>query len=221
MGSASSLTTGIMIVDDHPIVCDGVEQLISREKDMKLVGKAHSANTAIRAIEKARPDIVIVDISLSGGGSGLDLIKAIRSRFMDVRVLVLSMHDEAMYAERAIRAGARGYIMKNEMTSRIVDAIRQVREGRIFLSGEVTSNLIEKVMNGGTVQRPTSPDALTDRELEILDLLGEGYKTGEIARILNLSSKTVETHRLRIKRKLDLKNSNDLIRYAVQWVHKK
>ncbi|HDP80988.1 MAG TPA: response regulator transcription factor, partial [Spirochaetes bacterium] len=210
--------TGIVIVDDHPIVCDGVEQLISRERDMKVVGKAHDAAGAIQVIDRVKPRVAVVDISLSGGASGLDLTKSIRSRFPDVHVLVLSMHDEALYAERAIRAGARGYVMKNEMTSRIVDAIRQVRAGKMFLSGELTSNMIEKVMVSAPVRRPLTTDVLTDRELDILEKIGEGYKTSDIARQLNLSNKTIESHRLRIRKKLDLRTAGDLIRYAVQWV---
>ncbi|MCP4129646.1 MAG: response regulator transcription factor [bacterium] len=211
--------TKIFIVDDHPIVCDGLKQLLEREDDMEVCGVAENANEAISAIKKKDPDLVVADISLKGGISGIELTKGIKNRYPSVPVLVLSMHDEALYAERAIRAGARGYIMKHEMTGIIVKAIRQIIEGKIFLSEKMTSRFLDGLMYNQANKIGATIETLTDRELEVFQLVGHGHSTREIARKLNLSVKTIDTYRLRIKTKLNLKSSTELVKLAIEWMH--
>ena len=212
--------TKIFVADDHPIVFQGIEQLLNREEDLSVCGSAVDAHGAIKAIEKLKPNLVIVDISLKGSVSGIELIKGIRKRFPHTYTLVLSMYDESLYAERAIRAGARGYVRKEELTGTIVKAIRQVLSGKIYLSETMTSRLLNNLIYDQTEKLGVSTEKLTNRELEVLDLVGNGYSTIEIAKELNLSVKTISTHRLRIRNKLNLKNNSELIKYAVQWVHK-
>jgi DNA-binding NarL/FixJ family response regulator len=207
----------IFVVDDHPIVYQGLEQLLDCEEDLAICGYAVEANSAIKDIEKLKPDIVIVDISLKGSISGIELIKAVKKRFPNVVILVLSMHDESLYAERAIRAGARGYVKKEELTGTIVDAIREVMDGGLYLSESMTSRLLNSLYYEQPERVTASTEKLTDRELEVLRLIGMGYTTIEIAKELNVSGKTISTHRLRIRHKLNLKSNSELIRYAVQW----
>jgi DNA-binding NarL/FixJ family response regulator len=211
--------TRIFVADDHPIVFQGLKQLLNREGDLSVCGSAANVNDAIKAIEILKPNLVIVDISLKGSVSGIELIKGIRKRFPNTYTMVLSMYDETLYAERAIRAGARGYVKKEEFTNTIVKAIRQVLSGKIYLSETMTSRLLDNLIYDQSERLAVSTEKLTNRELEVLSLVGNGYSTIEIARELNLSVKTISTHRLRIRNKLNLKNNSELIRYAVQWVH--
>ncbi|HSV95982.1 MAG TPA: response regulator transcription factor [Spirochaetota bacterium] len=209
----------ILVVDDHPIVYEGLEKLFSREKDLRIAGYAEDSDGAIRAVEKIRPDLVIVDISLEEGVSGLELIKVLRRRYPKLPVLVLSMHEESLYAERVIRSGARGYMMKNELTAKLVDAARAVLAGKVYLGGAMSSRLL-----GGLTYRRSNKamdpvERLSDRELEVLRLVGSGNTSSDIARKLNVSIKTIETHRLRIREKLHLKNSVRLVKFAIEWTH--
>lgn len=209
----------IVIVDDHPIVRQGLKKVIEKESDMLVCGEAGTANEAVSVIAREKPDIVVADISLDGEASGLDLVRAITERFPEVSSLVLSMHDESVYAERAIRAGARGYITKNDGPSNIVHALRSVLKGEIYLSGAMSARLISKLFHGNQSETPRSiVETLTDRELEVFQLIGNGFSTGEIARRLNLSPHTIETHRKNIKDKLGLSSGSELNKQAIQWV---
>jgi len=205
----------ILLVDDHPIVRLGVRQLLSAEPDLEVFGEAESAEAARQFIKKTRPDLVIVDLSLAEG-TGLDLIRSLRESVPALPVLVLSVHDEALFAERVIRAGARGYIMKGEAVTGLAGAIRTVLAGRIYVSDGIAQSVLERV--GPDAAPAANPLAsLTDRELEVLDLIGRGHSTGIIAEQLNVSIKTVETYRASLKTKLNLKDATDLVRVATTW----
>ncbi len=217
MSPRPSTPARILIVDDHPIVRLGIHQLIASEPDLQISGEAESAAAALELI-KAKPDLAIVDLSLEDG-NGLELIRSIREAAPDTRVLVLSMHDEALFAERALRAGARGYIMKQEAIGGLVHAIREVLEGRLFVSNRMSQHLLERL---GT-DAPTTGGrlgSLTDRELEVFELIGRGLSTAAIADRLDVSIKTIETYRSNIKAKLDLKDATDLIRFAATWIER-
>lgn len=213
-------TTGksrILIVDDHPIVRQGIAQLINRESDMHVCCEAGDADQALEKMKECTHDIAIVDISLTGV-SGIELIQMLRQRGYEFPVLVMSMHDESLYAERALRAGARGYIMKQEATEKILTAIRQILHGEIYVSEKMRSRMLQRMIDNRT-ETNTSPVAnLSNRELEILRMIGRGLGTGEIARELKRSVKTIEAHRANIKDKLGLKSAAELVRFAVQWV---
>jgi DNA-binding NarL/FixJ family response regulator len=205
----------ILIVDDHPIVRLGIRQMLAAERDLEVCGEAESAGAARKLIADARPDLAIVDLSLAEG-TGLDLIRSLRESVPALPVLVLSMHDEALFAERVLRAGARGYIMKREAITGLVDAIRQVLTGRIYVSETMAQAVLERLGQEDTAS--DNPLArLTDRELEVFDLIGRGQNTAEIAEQLGLSIKTIETYRSNIKTKLNLKDATDLIRFAATW----
>jgi DNA-binding NarL/FixJ family response regulator len=209
----------IMVVDDHPVVRHGLIEIINRSTDMEVIGQAGRASEAAQLIEQLRPDLVVIDISLEDG-SGIELIKQIKSRHPEVRMLVNSMHDEKLYAERALRAGAMGYINKEQSMEQIVDAIRQVLKGRVYLSNAMSDRVLHRVISGGVEEEAErSPvQALSDRELEVFELMGKGLTTRQVAAKLHLSPKTVETHREHIKTKLKIVNNNQLLRHAVQWV---
>ena len=207
----------VLIVDDHPVVRQGLAQFINREQDLVVCGQAGNAHEAMRSIEQLHPDVVIVDLALKDR-PGIELIKDIEVRFPRLPVLVLSMHDESLWAERVIRAGARGYIMKEEGTDRVLSALRRVLKGEIWVSESVGAKLLQRLSKNP----PNTPDVqdsplseLTDRELVIFRMLGLGLSVREIAERLNLSTKTVDTYRDRIKEKLNLKTSLELLRYAV------
>lgn len=206
----------VFIVDDHPIVRQGLALLISREPDLEVCGDAEEANAALRLIEMMRPDLVIVDISLDGP-DGLDLLKNIRTRDSRLPVLMLSMLDEALYTERALRAGANGYIMKHEATEKVLVAIRRILGGEIYVSDAMAKHMLHRF--AGEVQPgDRSPIAdLTDRELEVFRLIGKGHGTRQIADELHISVKTVESYQARIKEKLSLHNSRELVQRAVRW----
>lgn len=208
---------GILIVDDHPVVRQGLAQLIDQEKDLEVRGHAEDAPQAMRAIKEIQPDMVIVDISLKDT-SGMDLVKDMKIRHPDLPILILSMHDESLYAERALRAGAKGYIMKQEATERVITAIRRVLAGEIYVSDSLAAKMVTRIATGVAPSSSSPVESLSDRELEVLRLIGEGHKTRDVADKLHLSVKTIETYRAHIKEKLGFKDGNELFRYAVEWV---
>jgi len=207
----------VLIVDDHPIFREGLADLINRQKDMEVCGMAKDVPRTLKALKKLTPDIVTVDISLENA-SGLELMKDIKIRFPDLPMLALSMHQESFYAERAIRAGAKGYITKQEASKKVITAIRKVLEGRLYLSDGMKEELLYSMIGHNGSDAASSPiDRLTDRELEVFKLLGQGRGTSQIAEQLCLSAKTIETYRSRIKEKLNLKGGSELLRCAFQW----
>ncbi len=209
-------TARVLIVDDHPIVRQGLAQLLEQEEDLTVCGEASSARSALEAIERLEPNIVIVDILLKDV-NGIELIKMIKSQFGKMPILVMSMHDESLYAERSLRAGARGYIMKEEATDQMLTAIRKVMDGEIYLSERMVSRILHRLAEGK--DEAESPlDRLSDRELEVFQLVGDGSSTRQIAERLNVSVKTVESYRAHIKEKLELASSTELVKQAVQWV---
>ncbi|PYK95082.1 MAG: DNA-binding response regulator [Verrucomicrobia bacterium] len=207
----------IVIVDDHPLFRKGLEQLINSNDGLAVCGEAGSAAEAIDVIRRITPDLVIVDVSLPGA-NGIELIKNIRSEFSKLPILVLSMHDESLYALRSLRAGAQGYVMKQEALANVLTAIQQVFDGRPYLSAAMSAKLIVSYAEAPDNGKAAPTDNLSDRELEILELIGKGHEVREIAKELHLSPKTVETHRAHIKEKLNLKNARQVTRFAVQWM---
>ena len=206
----------IVVVDDHPLFRKGLEQLINSSDDaFNVCGETGDAAEGMSVIRQLKPDLVIVDLSLPGA-NGIELIKNIRAEFQKLPVLILSMHDESLYALRALRAGAQGYVMKQEALENVVNAIREVLAGRPYLSHEMSAKLITNFASGNNQVNPT--DKLSDRELEILELIGKGRDVREIAQALHISAKTVETHRAHIKEKLNLKNARQVTHFAVQWL---
>jgi DNA-binding NarL/FixJ family response regulator len=206
----------IFIVDDHPIIRQGLALLINREPDLAVCGDAEEAGSALRRIEELKPDLIVVDISLNGP-DGLDLLKNIRARDPDLPVLILSMLDESLYAERALRAGASGYIMKQEATERVLIAIRRILGGEIYVSDLMANRMLHRFSGGNRVGQGSPVADLTDRELEVFRLIGEGHGTRQIAEQLHLSVKTVESYQAHIKEKLSLKNARELVQRAIQW----
>jgi DNA-binding NarL/FixJ family response regulator len=205
----------ILIVDDHPIVRRGLAQLIAQEPDLDVCGEAADAPEAMQQVSATQPDLAVIDISLKSG-NGIELVKQIKAVNDKVKMLVSSMHDESLYAERALRAGAKGFINKEEATTNIIEAIRQILRGKVYLSGRMTERVLQQVVNGDPVEQ--SPvDSLSDRELEVFELIGQGLTTRQIANKLHLSVKTIETHRDNIKSKLHLKNGTQLTHRAVRW----
>ena len=206
----------IFLVDDHPLVREWLTNLIHQQPDLAVCGEAETAPQALQAVARLKPDVAIVDISLKSG-SGIELIKNIRMLRPPVLVIVLSMHDENLYAERALRAGARGYIMKRETAKKVIVAIRQVLEGKFYLSEPLKALFAEKFVEGAPVTDEPSVDRLSDRELEVFQLLGQGYETRQIAESLNISMKTVQAFCARIKEKLRLATATELLREAIRW----
>jgi DNA-binding NarL/FixJ family response regulator len=207
----------VLIVDDHPLLRKGVSQLIDQEKDLIVVGEAEDAHKAITAIENSKPDVALIDISLSGT-SGIELIKNIKARFPKLKMLVLSMHDESVYAQRALRAGASGYIMKQEGTEKVLLALRKVLQGEVYLSERLGSRMLHTLVSGRASLASSPVEELSDRELEVFSLIGQGHGTRPIAEKLHLSVKTIESHRAHIKEKLNLQNASELVHHAIQWV---
>lgn len=207
----------VLVVDDHPIIRRGLADLINREQDLIVCGEATDAHEALQFIPELRPDIAIVDISLKEV-NGIELTKTIRQRHPKLPILVLSMHDEMLYAERALRAGARGYLMKQEAPEKVVASIRQVVKGAIFVSERISSKLLAKMADGGTNDDGSPLDRLSDRELEVFQMIGHGLRTRQIAEKLCLSIKTIESYREHIKAKLNLENSTELFQQALHWV---
>jgi DNA-binding NarL/FixJ family response regulator len=218
-GPASSKSkkgkTRIFIVDDHPLLRQGIRGMLELTKDLEVCGDAESAQEALIGIEAQQPNLVIVDLSLKGS-NGLNLIKDLQIRYPNLLVLVLSMHNEYFYAERALRAGARGYIAKEEATQKLVEGIRRILAGEVYLSDSMSSKLIGKMVGGNS----TGPleETLSDRELEVFELIGAGLGTRQISERLHVSIKTVESHREHIKQKLKLESAPELVKHAVDWV---
>lgn len=212
--------SNVMIVDDHPIVRQGIAQLINREDDLQVCCEAGSAEQALEELTKCkcnRFDIALVDMSLPGT-SGLDLIKILRAREPQMHVLVVSMHDESLYAERVLRAGAKGYIMKQEASEKVLTAIRQVLNGGVYVSDKIHAKILRGFVENRVDASVFPLSHLSDKELEILRLIGMGLKTRSIAAELGRSVKTIEAHRANIKRKLKLSNAAELVKFAVQWM---
>lgn len=207
----------IFIVDDHPIVRKGLSQLINQEPDLVVSGEAPDAQSALESLKKLKPDLAIVDISLQGI-DGIELIKTIRARYGNLPVLVVSMHDESLFAERALRAGARGYIMKQEAIEKMMEAIRRVIRGDLYVSEKVSAGIVKRFIDGKSESASSPEELLSDRELEVFRLVGQGVGTRQIADQLHVSVKTVETYRANIKEKLNLKNAAELIKHAVHWI---
>jgi DNA-binding NarL/FixJ family response regulator len=207
----------LLLVEDHPVTREGLAQLLNQQPDLHVCGQAGTAPEALTAAGVVRPDLVLVDISL-GGTSGIELIKDLISRDANLPILVLSTHDELLYAERSLRAGAKGYVMKHEPTEKVMEAIRQVLRGGVFLSEQMQKRLFHKVVRGLPVPEASEIDRLSDRELEVFELIGEGCATAQIAASLHLSVSTVETYRAHIKEKLNLESGTELVRRAVEWV---
>jgi len=208
---------GVLVVDDHPLFRKGVVQLLSDEPDIEVRAQAGSAREALDAIRRQSVDLAVIDISLEGGANGIELTKALRAERPRLPVLILSMHDETLYAERALRAGARGYVMKREALDQFIIAVRAVLQGEIFISPVMSNRMVYDHIHGGDYSR--SPvDRLSDRELEVLQLIGKGHDMRDIAKGLHLSAKTVETHRAHIKEKLNLANAREVTRFATNWL---
>lgn len=210
----SEATKRVLIVDDHPIILHGIQALLSTETDLSICGSASNTTEALRLVEQTRPHVLLVDISMEGP-DGIEFTKRLRAAHWNMPVLIMSMHDEWLYAERALHAGANGYIMKQEVSDRIIDAIRTVLAGHPYFSDAVRARLSEE---GQRVSGPPSLlETLSDRELEVLRLIGSGLGTQQIADQLHVSVKTIETHRGHLKEKLRLTSGNELVRYAVRW----
>jgi DNA-binding NarL/FixJ family response regulator len=205
----------LFIVDDHPMMRDGLAQLISKEEDLVLCGEAEDAGAALEQIEKLQPDLALVDITLRAT-NGLELIKDIAIRAPATAVLVISMHDESLYAERVLRAGGRGYIMKQEGGKKLIEAIRHVLIGKTYVSEKISAKILD-IFSGRRTESSSPVETLTDREFEVFQLIGQGIGTKEIADRLHVSAKTVEVHRVNIKQKLKLGTATELIHFATRW----
>lgn len=206
----------ILIVDDHVMVREGIAELVNREQDMLVCGGAASVEEGLKFIQKIPPDLVIADISLEGV-SGFELVHAMKSRYPGIPVLVMSMHDENLHAERMLRAGAKGYIMKNEAFDLVLTAIRQVLRGEIFLSEAMRTKMLQRMLSPDSNPSTSPVGSLNDRELEVLRLTGLGLSNAKIAEVLHRSIKTIEANRARSKEKLNLKSNTDYVRFAIQW----
>ncbi len=210
----------ILLVDDHPIVRHGLTQLINTEADLEVCGEASDVVEAIQAVAELKPDLVLVDISLRDS-NGLELIKQLRSKGNELPLLVLSMHDESLYAERALRAGANGYVMKEQADETVIEAIRKILAGDLYVSKKVSVQMLRQFIGGPkSAAQSSGVERLIDRELEIFERIGKGQSTHEIAEKLSLSGKTVEAHRAHIKKKLQLENATQLVHQAIRWVER-
>ncbi|HEX3799952.1 MAG TPA: response regulator transcription factor [Verrucomicrobiae bacterium] len=212
--------TKIILVDDHPLVREWLTNLIHQQPDLVVCGEVETASVALTSIAASKPDVAIVDISLKDS-SGIELIKNIKASHPGVAVIVLSMHDERLYAERALRAGARGYIMKRETTKNVIAAIRRVLEGKLYVSEKLAALLAEKFVDGPALDVRSPIEQLSDRELEVFQMLGEGYETRQVAEAMHVSMKTVQAYCARIKEKLKLANATELLREAIRWNEKR
>jgi DNA-binding NarL/FixJ family response regulator len=216
-GTTTIQRRGIIVIDDHPLFRKGVVQMLTAEPDLEVRAEAESSPVALEMMRKTPVDLAIVDIGLHGSTNGIELTKSIKAEHPMLPVLVLSMHDETLYADRALRAGASGYLMKREALDSVIAAVRAVLDGDIYVSPAMSKRMIaEHIGAGGRARSPL--EKLTDRELEVLQLIGEGSDVREIADKLHLSAKTVEAHRAHIKEKLDMKNAREVARFATTWV---
>ncbi len=214
--AANERIRSVFIVDDHPILCKGLTDLINQEPDLKVCGTAGEISAALDAIEDCNPDIVTVDITL-GNISGIRLVEELAARQSNIPTLVLSVYDESLYAERCLRAGAKGYVMKSEPSEKVIGAVKKVLDGEISVSETLGTELINKLMSKQSVSLASPIDQLSTRELEVFDLLGRGLRTREIAEKLSLSIKTIETYIDHIKKKMNFRDSRHLFMHAVQW----
>jgi DNA-binding NarL/FixJ family response regulator len=205
----------VFLVDDHPIVRQGLGLLINREPDLVVCGEAEDAPSALQRMVSAQPDLMVIDISLDGP-DGLELLKTIRLKEPILPVLILSMHEESTYAERSLRAGANGYIMKQEATERVLVAIRRILEGKVYLSERLTNKMLEQFVHGAGSSKNNPLMTLSDRELEVYRLIGAGHGTRQIADELHVSVKTVESYQAHIKEKLSLRNARELVQHAIE-----
>jgi DNA-binding NarL/FixJ family response regulator len=212
-------TTKILVVDDHPMIRERLAELIGQEPDLAVCGEAEDSNQAIKAARELQPDLAIVDITLKDT-YGIELIKHLKEILPKLPVLVLSMHDESLYGERALRAGAKGYLTKQEASKKVIPAIRRILAGEIYVSDEMAATLLHKIAGGAAPGGESPTDVLTDRELEVFQLLGQGRTVRQIADDLFVSVKTVEAHREHIKQKMNFKSSAELLRYAIQFTMK-
>jgi len=208
----------VFIVEDHPVTRDGLVQLINYQDDLRVCGHAGTVAKAIGGVDEAEPDLVMVDVSLPDG-HGIELVKDLKLRRPQARILVLSMHDEGLYAERAFRAGASGYIMKQEPTDTVLAAVRRILSGETYLSPRMQERVLNRFAAGKSASANSDVERLTDRELEVFELIGRGLGTRQIARQLRLGVSTVETHRAHLKEKLELESGTELTRRAVEWVN--
>lgn len=209
----------IFLVDDHTVVRNGLAELLNQSPDLKVCGEASTAEETLERIEDAKPDIAIVDLTL-GEMTGLELIKNLKLRMPQLPVLVLSMHDESFYAERCLRAGAKGYIMKKEAIEQVGQAVRQVLDGNVYLSQKMSDQFLLAVARGDAAKIDSPVNLLSDRELEVFECIGRGLGASEIARKLHLSVKTIESYQAKLKEKLNLKDSSALFQFALHWVER-
>jgi DNA-binding NarL/FixJ family response regulator len=216
---STKLKKRVFIVDDHAIVRDGLAQLLNAEDDLTVCGEADNAQTFLSAIAAAKPDIAIVDVALPTM-NGVELIKHVKAQFPELPILVLSMYDENLYAERVLRAGARGYVMKQLGTTQVRDAIRNVLNGEIHVSEKISAKMLN-MFAGGKSEGGSPVERLSDREFEVFELIGQGFGTRQIAGKLQLSIKTIESYREHIKEKMNYKNGTELVQQAVQWVERR
>ena len=213
---SSETKTQILLVDDHPVVRDGLTTIINHQQDLNVCGGADDAHQALKAIGELKPAVVVVDISLKNS-DGIELTKSIKAKYPKLPVVILSVHDESVYAERALRAGARAYLMKEVVSENIVNAIRMVLKGEIYVSDTISKKFLHKIAGDKNKTDKTSIENLSDREFEIFCLIGQGRKASQIAKKLHLSVKTVETYRGRLKEKLYLDSASELLQYAIKW----
>ena len=215
-GAATAEKRRVLLVDDHPVVRDGFSMTIDSEPDLEVCGEAEDAKQALEAMKTCKPDMLVVDVSLRGE-SGLELTRELSQKYPNTPVLVVSMHEESIFAARALRAGAKGYVMKKERMSRIIEGIRAVLKGDMFVSEEVKAEIMQSLFSGTNDLSNFPEDALTTRELQVFELLGQGKTTREIAGVLHVSMRTIETHRENIKKKLKLNNMVELHQRAFEW----
>lgn len=209
--------TRVLLVDDHPLTRHGMKALISQQPNLEIVGEADSAPRALELVEKLKPNLAVVDITLRST-NGIELTKGMRAQSPDLQVLIVSMHDENLYAERALRAGAMGYLMKHEASEKIIAAIQRIQQGEIYLSDRIKEKMLHRFVNHKTDELVSPIDTLSDREMEVFQLIGNGYGTRLIAQQLNLSIKTIDSYREHLKLKLNLESGSELVRYAIQWM---
>lgn len=217
MGKNHEPRCKIFIVDDHPLVRQGLGMLINQQPGLRVVGEAADAQQALAGIAQSKPDLAIIDLSLKGI-DGLELTKSLKKQYPKLAVLILSMYDEAVYAERALKAGARGYIMKSEANQELLNAIQRVIQGKVYLSENFSSLLLEKIVARDSGDKTMLIETLSDREMEVMRLVGLGKKNQEIASLMGLSNKTVQVYKEKIKSKLNLKSTAELTRYAINWL---
>lgn len=208
----------VLIIDDHPAICEALKETVEDEMDMSVCATAHSSDDAIDLLDEHDPTVIILDISLKDS-YGLDLISYVNSFHEETPIVIYSMFDETVYAERAIKAGAKGYLMKTEPTRKVIEAIRSACRGSVYLSENMTSHIVNRLGRNGSSEATLSVDAFTDRELAVFQMLGQGYSMSEITERLSLNRKTVEHYRRQAKEKLGLETTSELLQYAIQWTH--